>query len=107
MPVKFFGHTADVGAHLVAPTFEAPFVEAATALTETLCDPCGIEPRLSRAVTVHAPDVDQLLVEWLSEPIRMWLRWCALCTKLGSARASPSPDRSRSSKTKRGLSQMQ
>ena len=69
MPIKFFDHTADVGAHLGAPTLEALFVEAAVALTETLCDPYGVEPRLSRTVIVHAPDVNQLLVEWLSELI--------------------------------------
>ena len=69
MPVEFFDHTADVGARVSAPSLEGLFIEAAAALTETVCDRSGLRPRLARAATLSAADVDQLLVDWLSELI--------------------------------------
>ena len=67
MAVEFFDHTADVGVHITAPSLESLFTEAAAALTATVTNPARVEPRASRHITLHAPDIDELLVDWLSE----------------------------------------
>ena len=67
MTVDFFDHTADVGARISAPSIEELFTEALLALTATLTDPSCVQSRLSRRLTVRATDLDQLLVDWLSE----------------------------------------
>ena len=43
------------------------FTEAAAALTATVTNPARVEPRASRHIILHAPDIDELLVDWLSE----------------------------------------
>ena len=67
MAVEFFDHTADIGARVVARSVDALFADAALALTTTLIDPSSVEPTLSRDVVLRAPDLGQLLVDWLSE----------------------------------------
>ena len=67
MAVEFFDHTADVGAYITAPSIESLFTEAAAALTATVTNAARVEPRVSRHITLHAPDINELLVDWLSE----------------------------------------
>ena len=67
MAVEFFDHTADVGAHITAPSIESLFTEAAAALTATVTDPACVESKVSRHITLRASDIDELLVDWLSE----------------------------------------
>ena len=67
MAVEFFDHTADVGAYITAPSIESLFTEAAAALTATVTNADRVEPRVSRHITLHAPDINELLVDWLSE----------------------------------------
>jgi len=67
VPYEFFDHTGDIGVRLQAPTAEGLFVAAAEALTGTLTDPATVRPIISDTVTLEAPDLDLLLVDWLSE----------------------------------------
>jgi SHS2 domain-containing protein len=64
---EFFDHTGDVGLIVRAPSLEALFAEAATALTATIVDVAGVRATLAEPVEVSAPQLDLLLVEWLSE----------------------------------------
>lgn len=67
MPRAFFDHTGDVGVALRAPTLAALFREAALALTETITEAAAVQPSTELSLSVQAPSLDDLLVEWLSE----------------------------------------
>ncbi len=67
VPFRFFDHTADVGLELSAPTLSALFEEAALALTAVLSRSGRVEPRRQVSVSLTAPSIDQLLVDWLAE----------------------------------------
>ena len=78
MPFDFFDHTADVGFELSAPTLPALFEQAALALSAVLSGSGPIEPREQGAVSLSAPSIEQLLVDWLAEllgrfDIALWL----------------------------------
>jgi SHS2 domain-containing protein len=64
---SFFDHTGDVGAHITAGTLAELFREAALAFTETLTDPTVPSGGVARRITLTAPTLDDLMVEWLSE----------------------------------------
>ena len=67
MPFRFFDHTADVGLELSAPTLPALFEEAALALSAVLSRSGRVEPRCHVSVSLTAPSLEQLLVDWLAE----------------------------------------
>jgi SHS2 domain-containing protein len=67
MPRIFFDHTGDVGVKLSAPTLHALFREAAAAFTETITDIAAVRASSSDDVSLGAPTLDDLLVEWLNE----------------------------------------
>jgi len=67
MALMFFDHTADVGVRVTAASRPALSREAALAMTTTVTDPWQVEAVMTRTVVLRAPDVDQLLVDWLSE----------------------------------------
>ena len=69
MSFEFFDHTADVGARILASSVDELFAEAAIALTATITDPTLVGARTSWEVALQAPDLEQLLVEWMSELI--------------------------------------
>ena len=78
MAVEFFDHTADVGVRISAQSLEALFSDAALALTETVTDPAGITGSSTLHVSLHASDLDQLLVDWLSELVALFDVECFL-----------------------------
>jgi SHS2 domain-containing protein len=63
----FFSHTGDIGVTLAAASLDLLFREAALAFTETLVDLPGIRPASTHTVSLSSPDLDSLMVEWLSE----------------------------------------
>ena len=67
VPFHFFDHTADVGLELSAPTLPALFEEAALALSAVLSRSGRVEPRCHVSVSLTAPSLEQLLVDWLAE----------------------------------------
>ncbi len=67
MAYCFIDHTGDVAVDLQAPDVSALFGEAACALSDTLVDRSTIASAGTRDVTLAAPDLEVLLVDWLSE----------------------------------------
>ena len=72
MAVEFFDHTADVGARVSAASLDELFAEAALAFTATVTDPDGVAESTTTHVSLHASDLDQLLVDWLSELVGLF-----------------------------------
>ena len=67
MPFAFFDHTGDVGVRLTGRTLDDLFRAAAEAFTTTLTDPGSVERRQTVTLTLEAPALDLLLVDWLNE----------------------------------------
>ena len=67
MPYNFFDHTGDIGVSLSGTTREALFASAALAFTDSITHLAGVEPRRPEEVAVDAPELDLLLVDFLSE----------------------------------------
>jgi SHS2 domain-containing protein len=67
MPYAFFDHTGDVGISLSGRTLDELFRSAALAFTETLTALDRVEPRRAEELDVAAPELDLLLVDFLSE----------------------------------------
>jgi len=64
---RFFDHVADVGFDVSAPTLEALFRTAASALMEWTGPPPNSGPTEIVDVMLQAPDSEELLVRWLQE----------------------------------------
>ncbi len=60
-------HTADTGIEVWADGLAVLFGRAAWGLFAIITDPESVVPREAMAFTVEAPDVQALLVRWLSE----------------------------------------
>jgi SHS2 domain-containing protein len=69
MGYVFIDHTADVAADLSGPTLPELFRFAAQALTDTITDLSGVHPLVTQAVTLDAPTIEDLLVDWVNELI--------------------------------------
>lgn len=67
MAYQFFDHTGDVGVTLTGRTLDALFASAAVAFTDSITPVSGIEPRRPEEVSVDAPELDLVLVDFLSE----------------------------------------
>ncbi len=65
-------HTADIGFRVRAGTLEELFEQAAFALASIALEPGGIEPRERYPMEAEGPDLESLLVNFLSEVL--WLR---------------------------------
>jgi SHS2 domain-containing protein len=63
----FFDHTGDVGVTLTGRTLDELFGSAAQAFTETITSIGAIEPRRPEELDVAAPELDLLMVDFLSE----------------------------------------
>jgi len=61
-----FEHEADIGIRGCGTTMEEAFVNAAKALYSVMVNIDTVETRESRDISVHAPDHELLLVEWLN-----------------------------------------
>jgi SHS2 domain-containing protein len=78
MPYTFFDHTGDIGVSLTGRTVDELFVAAAAAFSDAITPLDGIEPRRPEELMVAAPELDLLLVDFLSELLyrfdtRAWL----------------------------------
>lgn len=67
MAVEPLEHTADAGIAVRAGTLGELFAEAAYGLCAAITDPSAVACRQRDAVTVAAPDLEQLMVDWLGE----------------------------------------
>jgi protein archease len=64
---RFFDHTGDVGIELSGTRLEEVFASGAEALTDTLTDRSLVDTQDEKAVTLQAPSLEDLLVDWLNE----------------------------------------
>ena len=67
MPYEYFDHTADIGVALQSAKLPGLFADAAAAFNDTITALRGIEPKRPEEVDVEAPELDLLLVDFLSE----------------------------------------
>ena len=67
MPYQFFDHTGDIGVTLTGPTCDTLFAAAAAAFTDSITPLDHVEPRRPEEIAVDAPELDLLLVDFLSE----------------------------------------
>ena len=66
MNYETFEHEADIGIRGFGKTVEEAFENTALALYSVMVNIQAIEPQEKRIVTVSAPDIELLLVEWLN-----------------------------------------
>ena len=66
---QFIDHTADVAADLDGKDPGELFASAARALTDTITALETVHPSVTQSVTLAAPTIDDLLVDWLNELI--------------------------------------
>ena len=67
MPYEFFDHGGDIGVALRSGTLRGLFEEASSAFTDSISAVAGIEPKRPEEVDVDAPELDLLLVDFLTE----------------------------------------
>jgi SHS2 domain-containing protein len=66
---RYLDHTGDLGVELFGRTAEELFVHAGEAFTDILTDPESVRASEEVEIAVEGADLEQLLVEWLSELI--------------------------------------
>ena len=71
MKFNMIEHTADTGIEVEAATLEELFAGAARAMFSIMVDPDGVEPAVSRDVSLQATDLVELMFEWLNELVFM------------------------------------
>jgi len=64
---EFFEHTADVGLKAYGKNLSEAFENAAKGMIDIITDNSKIESVGQYDITLEAPDLEQLLVDWLSE----------------------------------------
>jgi len=64
---RIIDHTSDVGLELEASTLTGLFVAAAEGLMHIICPHCQIKPAQSHPLQVCGENLEELLVNWLSE----------------------------------------
>jgi SHS2 domain-containing protein len=67
MGYEYFDHTGDIGVALSGRTLDELFTSAAAAFSDSITALAAIEPRRPEELAVAAPELDLLLVDFLSE----------------------------------------
>ncbi len=67
MGYSFIDHTADVAVALDGRSPGELFASALHALTDTMTPREGVRPSVTQPVTLEAPTLEDLLVDWLNE----------------------------------------
>jgi SHS2 domain-containing protein len=78
MAYEFFDHTGDIGVGLSGRSLDELFAAAAVAFTDSVTTLACVEPRRPEELDVAAPELDLLMVDFLSELLyrfdtRAWL----------------------------------
>jgi protein archease len=66
-PYELVDHTADVGVKAYGKTLAEAFEHAAQGMFDIITDESKIEPMGQYNIELDAPDLEQLLVDWLSQ----------------------------------------
>lgn len=64
---EFIEHTADARFKAFGATAEEAFANAAQAMFNVMIDTSGINSQITEYIELQAPDLENLLVDWLSE----------------------------------------
>ena len=64
---EIFEHTADIGLRLVRPTLAELFRDAAFGMFQVMAPDNHFQPREQKLIVLRAGDLEELLVNWLSE----------------------------------------
>jgi len=67
MPYRFFDHTGDIAVALSGRTREELFTAAAAAFTDSMTALSAVEPKRPEEIDLAAPELELLLVDFLSE----------------------------------------
>ena len=70
--VRFLEHPSDIGIEARGASCAEAFSRVAAALVSLILDPSTVEASDRHTVSLHAPDVEQLLVRWLSEILYLY-----------------------------------
>lgn len=78
MAYQFFDHTGDIGVELTGRSLDELFAAAAQAFSDTVTSIASVEPKRPEELDVAAPELDLLMVDFLSELLyrfdtRAWL----------------------------------
>ena len=64
---KIIDHTADIAIRTSGKSMNEAFENAGYALFDTMCDASSVKPLTTKKIECEANDLEQLLVDWLSE----------------------------------------
>jgi SHS2 domain-containing protein len=64
---KLLEHTADLALEIYGRSLKELFANAAFALFDVLTDLTKVEEKTERAISLHAVDLERLMVKWLNE----------------------------------------
>ena len=64
---KIIDHTADIAIRTTGKSLNNAFENAGYALFDTMCDANSVKPLTTKKIICQADDLEQLLVDWLSE----------------------------------------
>ena len=72
MAHRVLDHTADIGLEVEASTLSELFCEALVGMSEILVEQGDVENPVERSIRLEAPDLESLLVDWLTEAIGLF-----------------------------------
>ncbi len=64
---KIIDHTADIAIRTSGKSMNEAFENAGYAMFDTMCDASAVKPLTTKKIECEANDLEQLLVDWLSE----------------------------------------
>jgi len=64
---KIIDHTADIAIRTTGKSMNNAFENAGYAMFDTMCDASSVKPLTIKKIECEANDLEQLLVDWLSE----------------------------------------
>ncbi len=64
---KIIDHTADIAIRTTGRSMNKAFENAGYAMFDTMCDASSVKPHTTKRIECEADDLEQLLVDWLSE----------------------------------------
>lgn len=67
MEFRIVEHTADIGIEVEAGSLEELFAGAAAGMFSIIVDPETVTAVISRDITLHAADLEELMFAWLNE----------------------------------------
>lgn len=64
---KFIDHPADIQVYAVGETLERAIEQCVLAITETMTDLASVNPEIYKEISISAPNIEMLLINYLTE----------------------------------------